>query len=120
MIDFSQNYFALFGLPERYRFDQEELDAAYRSLQRVVHPDRYAAAGDAERRVALESSARVNEAYRVLKDPVRRAPYLLSLRWVDALAGTYTALPAEVLQHELERREAVSDAQAARDPDRLA
>mgnify|MGYP003296423415 CR=1 FL=1 len=106
MIDFSQNYFALFGLPQRYGFDPEQLDAAYRALQRVVHPDRYAAAGDAERRVALQSSARVNEAYRALKDPVGRAQYLLTLRGIDALAETNTALPAEFLQHELERRDA--------------
>src|SRR6266511_241866 len=120
MIDFTQNYFALFGLPQRYRFDPEKLDTAYRALQRVVHPDRYAAAGDAERRMALQSSARVNEAYRALKDPVSRAQYLLSLRGIDALAETNTALPAEFLQRELERREAVGEAQAARDADRLA
>src|SRR5438046_1781371 len=66
MIDFSQNYFALFGLLPRYRFDPEKLDAAYRALQRAVHPDRYAAGDDAERRLALQSSARVNEAYRAL------------------------------------------------------
>ncbi|HEX5865354.1 MAG TPA: Fe-S protein assembly co-chaperone HscB [Casimicrobiaceae bacterium] len=120
MIDFSQNYFALFGLPQRYRFDPEKLDVAYHALQRVVHPDRYAAAGDAERRVALQSSARVNEAYRALKDPVGRAQYLLSLRGIDALAETNTTLPGEFLQHELERREAVGEAQAARDSDRLA
>jgi molecular chaperone HscB len=119
MIDFSQDYFALFGLPPRYRFDPEKLDAAYRALQRAVHPDRYAAAGDAERRVALQSSAHVNEAYRALKDPVGRAQYLLSLRGIDALAETNTALPAEFLQHELERREAVGEAEAARDTDRL-
>jgi len=119
MIDFSQNYFALFGLPLRYRFDPERLDAAYRTLQRAVHPDRYAAAGDAERRVALQSSARVNEAYRALKDPVGRAQYLLSLRGIDALAETDTTLPQEFLQRELERREAVGDAHAARDTDRL-
>ena len=120
MIDFSQNYFALFGLPQRYSFDPETLDAAYRALQRVVHPDRYASAGDAERRVALQSSARVNEAYRALKDPVGRAQYLLSLRGIDALAETNTALPAEFLQRQLDRREAVGEAQAARDVDRLA
>src|SRR5437762_14228066 len=119
MIDFSQNYFALFGLPQRYRFDQEELDAAYRSLQRVVHPDRYAAAGDAERRVALQSSARVNEAYRALKDPVGRAQYLLSLRGIDALAEKDTELPGQFLESELERREAVADAHAGRDVARL-
>ncbi len=120
MIDFSQNYFALFGLPQRYRFDAQQLDAAYHALQRAVHPDRYAAAGDVERRVALQSSARVNEAYQALKDPVGRAQYLLSLRGIDAFAETNTALPAEFLQRELERREAVGEAQAARDADRLA
>ena len=115
MIDFSQDYFALFGLPRRYRFDPEKLDAAYHALQREVHPDRYAAAGDAERRVALQSSARVNEAYRALTDPVARAQYLLSLRGIDALAETNTTLPAGFLQGEIERREAVAEAHAARD-----
>ena len=115
MIDFSLDYFALFGLPPRYRFDAEALDAAYHELQRSVHPDRFAAAGETERRVALQSSARVNEAYRALKDPVGRAQYLLSLRGVDALAETNTALPESFLQRQLERREAIAEAQAAGD-----
>jgi len=86
MIDFSQDYFALFGLPARYRFDPAELDAAYRKLQTEVHPDRFAAAGDDERRLALQSSSRVNEAYRALRSPLERAHYLLLLRGIDALA----------------------------------
>lgn len=120
MIDFSLDYFALFGLPPRYGFDPEQLDAAYHDLQRAVHPDRYAAAGETERRVALQSSARVNEAYRALKDPVRRAQYLLSLRGIDALTETDTALPEQFLQRELERREAMAEAQAADDRGGLA
>jgi molecular chaperone HscB len=120
MIDFSQDYFALFGLPPRFRFDPARLDTAYHALQRAVHPDRHAAAGEAERRVALQSSARVNEAYQALKDPLRRAVYLLSLRGIDALAETDTALPTEFLQRELERREAMAEAQAGGDPGELA
>jgi len=119
MIDFSQDYFALFGLPPRYRFDPERLEAAYHALQRAVHPDRYAAAGETERRVALQSSARVNEAYRALKDPVGRGNYLLSLRGIDALAEANTALPAAFLQRELERREEMAQAEAAADRPRL-
>ena len=119
MIDFSQNYFALFGLPPRYRFDAARLDAAYRALQTQVHPDRFAAAGESERRLALQSSARVNEAYRALKDPVRRAQYLLSLRGIDATAETDTALPMDFLERQLERREAVEAARVARDAARL-
>ncbi len=115
MIDFSRNHFELFGLPERFRFDSGALDRAYHALQGEVHPDRFAADGDAARRMALQSSARVNEAYRALKDPVDRAQYLLSLRGVDAPADTDSALPLDFLERQLERREAAADAQAARD-----
>ena len=87
MIDFSRNHFELFGLPARFRLDGPVLDAAYRRLQSDVHPDRHAHADDAVRRIAAQSSARVNEAYRALKDPVRRAQYLLQLHGVDAGAG---------------------------------
>jgi molecular chaperone HscB len=90
MIDFSRNHFELFGLPERFQFDAALLDRAYHRLQGEVHPDRYAAAGATEQRLALQSSARVNEAYQALKDPVARAQYLLLLHGVDALAETDT------------------------------
>ena len=115
MIDFSRNHFELFGLPERFRFDSGALERAYHALQVEVHPDRFAAEGEAERRVALQSSARVNEAYRALKDPVDRAQYLLSLRGIDALAATDSALPLDFLEQQLERREAAAAAQDARD-----
>ena len=115
MIDFSRNHFELFGLPERFRFDATVLDRAYHALQSEVHPDRFATADDTARRLALQSSARVNEAYRALKDPVIRAQYLLSLHGIDALAETDTALPLDFLEHQLERREAASDAVKARD-----
>ena len=120
LIDFSQDYFALFGLPRRYRFDGAQLDAAYRALQRGVHPDRHASAGETERRLALQSSARVNEAYRALKDPVSRAQYLLSLQGIDALDETDTALHPDFLQQQLARREEIADADAERDTARLA
>src|SRR4051812_31347288 len=115
MIDFSRNHFELFGLPAHFRFDPARLDRAYRTLQSEVHPDRFATANDADRRAALQSSARVNEAYRALKDPVMRAQYLLSLRGIDALAETDTQLPLDFLEHQLERREAASHAFEARD-----
>jgi molecular chaperone HscB len=115
MIDFSGNYFDLFGLDPAFRCDVAALDRAYRDLQTKVHPDRFAGGSDAEKRVALQSSARVNEAYRVLKDPVRRAQYLLSLHGVDAVGEIDTRLPAEFLERQLERREQASDAFAAGD-----
>jgi molecular chaperone HscB len=105
MIDFSRNHFELFGLPERFRFDAAVLDRAYHALQGEVHPDRYAAASETEQRLALQSSARVNEAYRALKDPVARAQYLLSLHGVEAFDETDTSLPFDFLERQLDRRE---------------
>src|SRR5262249_43745768 len=120
MIDFSHNHFQLFGLPERFRFDADALDRAYRALQGEVHPDRFAAATESERRLALQSSARVNEAYQALRDPVARAQYLLSLHGIDAFDETDTTLAPDFLERQLERREAAADAVAAGDAERLA
>jgi len=115
MIDFSRNHFELFGLPQRFRFDPVLLDRAYHELQGEVHPDRFAAGSEAEQRLALQSSARVNEAYRALRDPVARAQYLLSLHGVDAFGASETSLPLDFLERQLERREAAAAALAARD-----
>jgi molecular chaperone HscB len=119
MIDLSRNHFELFGLPARFRIDAGALDRAYRALQAEVHPDRFAGAADPERRLALQGSARVNEAYRALKDPVERARYLLALRGVDAFDETDTRLPLPFLEAQLERRERAAEAAEAGDADAL-
>ena len=115
MIDFSHNYFALFGLSPRFRFDPAVLDQAYRALQSDIHPDRFAGGTEAQQRMALQSSTRVNEAYRALKDPVQRAQYLLQLNGIEALSETDTQLPMDFLERQLERREAAGEAHAAGD-----
>lgn len=119
MIDFSRNHFELFGLPERFRFDSAKLDHAYRALQSEVHPDRFATATETEQRLAMQSSARVNEAYRALKDPVARAQYLLGLHGVDVATEPRVQLALEFLERQLERREAAAAAEAAGDAEAL-
>jgi molecular chaperone HscB len=115
MLDFSRNHFELFGLPERFRLDVAALDAAYRRLQSDVHPDRHASGSDADRRLALQASARVNAAYRALREPVTRAEYLLSLHGIDATRETDTQLPLDFLERQLERREQAAEAVAGSD-----
>jgi molecular chaperone HscB len=115
VLDFARNHFELFDLPVRYALDATALDAAYRALQRTVHPDRHAASDAATRRLALQAAARVNEAYRTLGDPVERARYLLGLRGVDALDETDTTLDVDFLERQLERRERAAGALDARD-----
>ncbi len=114
MATLNDNHFKLFGLPERFALDAPQLDAAYRAVQAEVHPDRFAAAGDAQKRIAMQWATRVNEAYRTLKDPLARASYLLHLRGIDVGAEDNTAMEPAFLMQQIEWREEIDDASAAR------
>ena len=111
----SGNHFELFGLHPAFALDGEALERAYREIQSQVHPDRFAHAGDAERRASLQWTTRVNEAYRTLKNPVQRASHILSLNGVDVAFETNTAMPAQFLTHQMELREALEDAVETKD-----
>ena len=107
--------FELFGLPPSFALDQAALESSYRRIQSRVHPDRFAHAGDAERRASLQWTTRVNEAYRTLKDPVQRAKHILDLQGVDVAFETNTAMPKDFLVRQMELREALEDATAKKD-----
>jgi molecular chaperone HscB len=106
----TSSHFALFGLPEAFSLDQQMLEKAYRDIQSQVHPDRFAHAGDAERRASLQWTTRVNEAYRTLKSPVQRARHLLELHGVDVAFETNTAMPPDFLMQQMELRETLEEA----------
>lgn len=105
--------FALFGVERRQRQDAAAIDARWRALQAEVHPDRFAAQGAAATRAAMQWSVRVNEAYRRLKDPLRRAAYLCALRGAAVDAESNTAMPVEFLMRQMEWREALESASDA-------
>ncbi len=117
--DLSLNHFALFGLPARFDVPLERLDVSYRDIQNQVHPDRFAHASEAERRVSMQWATRVNEAYQTLKAPLKRATYLLELRGMDLGAESNTAMPADFLMAQMEWREAVEEAANDRSVDAL-
>ena len=108
-----QNHFDLFGLSPMFSIEGEALERSYREIQSKVHPDRFAHAGDAERRASLQWTTRVNEAYRTLKDPVQRARHILELHGVDVAFETNTAMPPEFLMQQMELRETLEDARDA-------
>ena len=114
-----KNHFELFGLAPAFQLESERLDRAYREIQSQVHPDRFAHAGDAERRASLQWTTRVNEAYRALKDPVQRAKHILELHGVDVAFETNTAMPADFLMQQMELRESLEAAKDAAQLDRL-
>lgn len=102
--------FDLFGLQPRHALDGTALAVRWRQLQGEVHPDRFASDGAAAQRVAMQWAVRVNEAYQRLKDPVRRAAYLCTLRGLPVDAERNTAMPAAFLVQQMEWREALADA----------
>ena len=111
----AQNHFELLGLPARYAVDSARLDSGYRDLQSQVHPDRFAAATETERRVAMQWATRANEAYRTLRDPLERARYLLHLKGYDTGEETNTAMPPDFLMQQMEWREAAAQARGRHD-----
>ena len=112
MTDPRHDHFALFDLPPRFALDEASLEQAYRRVQSQVHPDRFAAAGAAERRVAMQWAARANEAFRTLRSPVARAAYLCEQHGQPIEAESNTAMPAEFLMHQMQWREELDEARA--------
>jgi molecular chaperone HscB len=117
--DFQQNFFQLFGLPESYRLDNSQLEQQYHALQTQVHPDKFAHLSEAERRMSMQWATRTNEAYQTLRNPIKRARYLLGLHGVDTQEETNTAMPIDFLMEQMEWREAIEEAQQSSDTGQL-
>jgi molecular chaperone HscB len=115
MLDFTKNHFELFGLQPAFAIDSAALDQAYRDLQSEIHPDRFAHAGEADQRLAVQWAARANEAYKTLKSPFERARYLLELQGIHALDAKNTRMPPAFLMQQMEWREELAKAVAGKD-----
>jgi molecular chaperone HscB len=77
------NYFAFFGLPLKLNIDVAVLEKDFYALSRKLHPDLNAGTGSQEQEWSLEQSSLLNDAYRTLKDPIKRTQYLLRLEGVE-------------------------------------
>lgn len=111
------NYFELFHLAPSFVLDASQLAVQYRQLQQQYHPDRYAAASDAERLQALQQASDVNAAYQTLKDPLSRAEYLLMLQGLDIRGEQQTLQDPEFLMQQLSWREELEALREAADPE---
>ena len=107
--------FAVAGLPETYDLEVPALRTQVLALQKGLHPDRFANAEAAARRYSLEWSTRLNEALAILRDPLRRADYLLQRQGVDALGEQVKVADPELLMTQMIYRERLEDLVAARD-----
>lgn len=111
--------FTTMGLPARYDLDVDDLEARYRELSKVLHPDRHAQKPANERRLSLGKAVEVNEAYRILKDDLARAAALLALRGHVAREGKEPAADPAFLMEVMELREELAEARASGDLDRV-
>jgi len=103
--------FALLGVAPG--FDEPAgLHENFRALSRKLHPDRFARASSQERRFSLDQTTLLNDAYKTLKDPVRRAEHLLELRGVS---GEVKMTP-DFLEETLEDREKLLEAKESGQP----
>jgi len=77
------DYFTFFGLPRKLNVDVAGLEREFYQLSRKLHPDLYSGAEAREQQWSLEQSSQLNDAYRTLKDPIKRTEYLLRLEGVE-------------------------------------
>ena len=109
------DHFRMLGLEPDYDVDATDVRQRYLQLSREVHPDHHAV----QTAESLKTSAGLNEAYRVIRDDVLRAEYLLELHGGEASTGDKTVAP-DVLATTLMLREEIAEAHAADDANALA
>jgi molecular chaperone HscB len=108
--------FDTLGIAPTFDIDVGAVEKRYRDLSRVLHPDKFVGTSAAERRMSLGKAVEVNEAWRLVRDPIRRAEALLRRHGVDVIEGTEAKADPEFLMEMMEQREALSEAKAKHDP----
>ena len=100
LLDLSTNYFSFFKLPIKFHLDLDNLESKFYELSRKFHPDFFSQASETERRYSTERTSMLNDAYRNLKDPIKRAKYLLTLQGIktEQKAKTPPDLLAEIFE----------------------
>jgi molecular chaperone HscB len=108
-VSVSPDYFQLFGLPTRLAVSGEDLQTKFYELSRKFHPDKFARKPEAEKQAALNASSLLNDAYRTLRDPVKRAEYVLKQQGFDIGEQRSKDVPAELLEEVFELNMALEE-----------
>ncbi|HVF89589.1 MAG TPA: Fe-S protein assembly co-chaperone HscB [Blastocatellia bacterium] len=105
------DYFTFLGLPKKLKLDEPALEKTFYSLSRRFHPDYFMNESERERRASQERSALLNDAYRTLRDPVRRTEYLLSL---EGYKEAEKKAPPDLLEEVFELNMQIEELKAAK------
>ena len=103
------DYFEVFGLPRVLGIDLRALEKTFHELSRKYHPDYFSIASAAEKTQAVRMTALLNDAYRTLRQPVRRVEYLLSLY---GLKSDGSKVPQSLLMEVFEINERLEEVKA--------
>lgn len=114
--DFSRNYFELFELEVKFSIDREKLATSYQQFQSQFHPDRFIDSSDRDKRVAMQVTTFVNEAYKALSEDQSRARYLLELQGVHFDFEKDTTQDMEFLMAQMSLREEIDEVNKRSDP----
>ena len=111
--------FETLGVEARFDLDVRAVEQRHRDLSKTLHPDRFSGAPAAERRMALGRAIDVNEAWRVVRDPIRRAEALLRRAGVAVGESAEPAAPPSLLMEMMDVREELAEARQAKALDRV-
>jgi molecular chaperone HscB len=106
------NYYDFFEIPHHLSLDLKDLEQRFYALSRKWHPDRFARAGAEEVALALDASAILNDGYRTLRDPIKRAGYLLKEQGFDIGEQQSKDVPPELLEEVFELNMALEESDA--------
>jgi len=108
------DYFRFMGLPRKLWIDMGELETRFHQLSWKLHPDNFVKATTGERELSLERASQLNDAYRVLRDPVARVEYLLAIEGMRKEGTTKQQAPPELLEEVFELNESLDELRSAR------
>jgi len=109
------DYFAVFGLPRKLWLEMSSLEQKFLQLSWKLHPDNFVNASDKERELSLKRSSELNDAYRVLRDPLARVEYLLKIEGQRKEGEKKQQAPPELLEEVFELNESLDELREARE-----
>ncbi|HKN76626.1 MAG TPA: Fe-S protein assembly co-chaperone HscB [Candidatus Acidoferrum sp.] len=110
----SADYFALFGMPPKLWIEMNGLEQKFLQLSWKLHPDNFVNATETERELSLKRSSELNDAYRVLRDPVARVEYLLGIENMRKEGEHKQQAPPELLEEVFELNESLDELREAK------
>ena len=108
------DHFAVFGLPRKLWLEMSWLEQKFLQLSWKLHPDNFVNASESERELSLKRSSELNDAYRVLRDPVARVEYLLEIEGERKEGEKKQQAPPELLEEVFELNESLDELRETR------